>query len=88
LSAEREQLLRELADLHSVAADLGSTARLSPAREQLAQLEETLRAADQEHAQRVQDILKQLHQVGNVSWIADILAPPMLLLSPHAMGVA
>eukprot|EP00775_Hariotina_reticulata_P010320 gene10320-10477_t len=62
LSAEREQLLRQVADVHSAAADIGSTARLSPARKQLAQLEETLRAADLEHQERVLDILKQLQK--------------------------
>jgi hypothetical protein len=59
--AEYESLQQQqLAQLHRAAAELGSSARLSEAQQQLGQMEATLEAADREHAARVASILGKL----------------------------
>jgi len=51
---------QQLSQLHLSAAGVGSSARLSEAQQQLAQLEANLALADQEHQQRVASILRKL----------------------------
>lgn len=60
VAAEYESLQQQLAQLHRAAAELGSSARLSEAQQQLGQMEATLEAADREHAARVASILGKL----------------------------
>lgn len=60
VAAEYEALQQQLAQLHLSAAELGSSARMSEAQQQLAQMETTLAAADKEHAARVAAILNKL----------------------------
>lgn len=70
VAAEYKSLQQQLAQLHRTAAELGSSARLSEAQQQLGHMEATLAAADQEHAARVASILRKLQ-----------VMPP--LLYPH-----
>lgn len=60
MTAEYDALQQQLAQLHLAAAELGSTARMSEAQQQLAQMTSTLAAADNEHAARVAGILRKL----------------------------
>jgi cytochrome c biogenesis protein CcdA len=60
VTAECDVLQQQLAQLHLAAAELGSTARISEAQQQLAQMTSTLAAADKEHAARVAGILRKL----------------------------
>jgi ABC-type transport system involved in cytochrome bd biosynthesis fused ATPase/permease subunit len=60
VTAEYDTVQQQLAQLHLAAAELGSTARMSEAQQQLAQMTSTLAAADKEHAARVAGILRKL----------------------------
>lgn len=60
VAAEYQSLQQQLEQLHMAAAELGSSARLSEAQQQLGAMESTLEAADREHAARVASILKKL----------------------------
>lgn len=60
MSATYAALQQQLSELHLAAAELGSSARLSEAQQQLAHMQATLAEADAEHEARVSSILSKL----------------------------
>lgn len=75
VAAEYKSLQEQLAQLHMTAAELGSSARLSQAQQQLGHMESTMAAADQEHAARVASILRRL-QVTRLHSLSSTAVPP------------